>query len=544
MKKEVLLWLMLSPLLLFAQTSSPGKGIKWVQGLSWRLIMEKAKAERKYIFLDCFATWCGPCHAMDKDVYPDEKVGEAINERFIAVKVQMDKTAYDNDTIKIWYRDASAIEKNYAINAFPTFLFFSPDGQPLHRAVGYRKPTEFVTLVADALNPEKQYYALLKNYKPGKLDTSELKGLARALRNSGGDLAARLAIEYLSRIQPSELSSEDNLMLMCEFGNSPAIQQIVSKYLSSIPAKKYSDKMNWNLIRTFSQVPSISNPVLKYLGELKTDELSKQLTLLTVFKTDPAAKIIANKYVNSLKKGKIFTKENLSFLQEFTNCSKDIGFKIFRENSARIDKVMNFKDFANIIIGNVIIEEEYDPSYKAAIKSATDNVHWQTIEKTVKDNYGSAMAERLDLQVRSSLYKNLAEKTNRYWPEYIKYNIAKLQNGYDTTHPQIQFIDVMQINNFVFGAIFYHSNDTQQMKTGLRLMEGVLRRNPKEANNMDTYANLLYKLGKKEEAIQWEEKALQLAVGHMDWVIPSLQANLEKMKNGEPTWIVPDDKRD
>lgn len=538
MKKAVLLWIMLSPLLLFAQTISSGKGIKWLQDLSWTQILAKAKAEKKYIFLDCFTTWCGPCHAMDKDVYPNEKVGEVINQQFIAVKVQMDKTAYDNETTKRWYSDAKIIEKNFTVNSYPTFLFLSPDGQPVHRAAGYRNPTEFIALVADALNPEKQYYALLKNYQPGKLDTAELKGLARALKYSGGDLPAKLALEYLTRIPRAQLSNEDNIKLMCELSNSPAMQQFASKYLSTIPKKNYSNKNNWNLIRNFSTVPSIHDPVLQYLRGLRRDELSNQLSLLTVFKEDPAAKAIANNYINSLKKGKIYTKENLIFIQQFTLSSKDIGFKIFRENSARIDKVMGSKDYANLIVGNVIIREEYDSLYKAAIKSATDNVPWDAIAKTVKTKYGDAMAQRVELQVRSSLYKILAEKTNNYWSEYIKYNIAKLEkNGYDTTHPQVQFLDVMQINNFVFSAIFYHSNDTQQMKKGLQWMEGVLRRNPKEANNIDTYANLLYKLGKKEEAIQWEEKALQVAAGNMDWVIPSLQANLKKMKNGEPTWI-------
>lgn len=114
---------------------------------------------------------------MDKDVYPDEKVGEAINQQFIAVKVQMDKTAYDNDTIKRWYNDAKRIESYYMVTSFPAFLFFYPDGTPMHRAVGYRTLNDFITLVKDALNPDKQYYAILYNYIPGIFDTSELKGL-------------------------------------------------------------------------------------------------------------------------------------------------------------------------------------------------------------------------------------------------------------------------------------------------------------------------------------------------------------------------------
>ena len=50
---------------------------------------------------------------------------------------------------------------------------------------------------------------------------------------------------------------------------------------------------------------------------------------------------------------------------------------------------------------------------------------------------------------------------------------------------------------------------------------------------MDTYANILYKMGKKEEAIAWEQKAVDLAD---DATKAQLQPSLEKMKKGEKTW--------
>lgn len=32
-------------------------------------IKEKAKKENKYIFMDCYATWCGACKMMEQEVY-------------------------------------------------------------------------------------------------------------------------------------------------------------------------------------------------------------------------------------------------------------------------------------------------------------------------------------------------------------------------------------------------------------------------------------------------------------------------------------------
>jgi hypothetical protein len=48
---------------------------------------------------------------------------------------------------------------------------------------------------------------------------------------------------------------------------------------------------------------------------------------------------------------------------------------------------------------------------------------------------------------------------------------------------------------------------------------------------MDTYANLLYKIGKKEDAVAWEQKAINLSTDKKVY-----QESLDKMNNGEKTW--------
>jgi tetratricopeptide (TPR) repeat protein len=58
----------------------------------------------------------------------------------------------------------------------------------------------------------------------------------------------------------------------------------------------------------------------------------------------------------------------------------------------------------------------------------------------------------------------------------------------------------------------------------------------KDNNNaafVDTYANILYKLGKKDDAIALETKAVSLA---SDPDKAGLQETLDKMKKGEKTW--------
>ncbi|MEO8117131.1 MAG: thioredoxin family protein, partial [Bacteroidota bacterium] len=157
MKKLLVAFLLLSPVLLFAQN----EGIQFSEGMTWSQVKAKAKAENKYIFMDCFTTWCGPCKYMSANVFPMKSVGDVINKNFVAVAVQLDTTDKDNDFVKSWYQDGHDIAKDYKIRAYPTYLYFSPDGKLVHRAVGSSTDDVFITKAENALDPAKQYYTLL-----------------------------------------------------------------------------------------------------------------------------------------------------------------------------------------------------------------------------------------------------------------------------------------------------------------------------------------------------------------------------------------------
>ena len=65
MKERILSLFFLVPLM-------ATQGIHFEDGVSWQHVQQKAKAEDKYIFVDCYATWCGPCKQMDKKVCANE----------------------------------------------------------------------------------------------------------------------------------------------------------------------------------------------------------------------------------------------------------------------------------------------------------------------------------------------------------------------------------------------------------------------------------------------------------------------------------------
>lgn len=163
-----------------AQTSqrispvSEDGGIKFEQTLSWQQIRAKAQAENKYIFLDCFATWCGPCKLMDKNVYTNDTIGNYFNDKFISIKVQMDQTKKDNDYVRSWYEDAIALNKRYRVQGYPTLIFLSPSGTIVHQILGYQSVSDLIVAGQTAttagqvyIDPFTEYDNLVNEYNKG-----------------------------------------------------------------------------------------------------------------------------------------------------------------------------------------------------------------------------------------------------------------------------------------------------------------------------------------------------------------------------------------
>jgi hypothetical protein len=87
-----------------------------------------------------------------------------------------------------------------------------------------------------------------------------------------------------------------------------------------------------------------------------------------------------------------------------------------------------------------------------------------------------------------------------------------------------------ELNNFAWGVF----EGCPDMTCVSEILDWSKRlRDNKDPSFVDTYANILYKLGKKDDAIALETKAISLA-GDSDKA--SFQETIDKMKKGEKTW--------
>ncbi|CCH55814.1 thioredoxin domain protein [Fibrisoma limi BUZ 3] len=122
--------LLLSACLTLLASSSFAQQVAFEKG-SWNDMLARAKAENKLIFVDVYATWCGPCKMLDRFVFTDKKVAKTFNTFFLNYKVDAERG------------EGRTIAQNYRVQAYPTALFVDGNGQLIDSWVGSKSAYEF-----------------------------------------------------------------------------------------------------------------------------------------------------------------------------------------------------------------------------------------------------------------------------------------------------------------------------------------------------------------------------------------------------------------
>lgn len=375
------------------------KGVQFVHGLKWTEVKAKAKAENKYIFVDCFTTWCGPCKMVSTKIFPLEEVGQFFNQNFINVKVQMDKTPHDKEDVKAWYSDVDTIAKIGQVVNYPTFLYFTPAGELIHRYVGApSEPNEFIEYAKAALDSSTQYISLKKKFESTlDPDLSLLRSMAIAFSHNG-----------------DTKNGEGDMGQQC-----------------------------------------------------------------------------ANEFISKSKVKDLLTKENIDFMIRFTHNVSDKGFEIFRQYGASIDSVEGRKISRSLVEGTIFYREVLP------LINNQSSPDWNKIRESINSKY----PEYSDVLVTKARIIYFGE--HKEWNYFVKeveqwmQIVSKKSLGED-------------INGYVW-TILTSCNDKNSLEKALEWSEIALKQNETDISSLATYANILYVLGRNEEAVKYMQKVVLLA---------------------------------
>jgi thioredoxin-related protein len=261
MKKLKLTLLSFSILVFSLAKVEANKGIKF-QHVTLKEAQSIAQKENKLIFIDLYATWCGPCKYLTKSVFVDEDLGEFFNENFISLKLDGEKA------------DGRSLMNKFDLNAYPTLLFINHKGELIKKQVGASGPESIKQLGQDVLHPEEtKIYKLRKLYEGGANSNSFLADFILTLDEEGDkDEAERIAGEYMD-CNPKIKLEDKNDFTAFVFSKSNLWDPLVTTFLSDIASIKANH--DYDLVE--SKIIDLINDEIVRAANLKDEDLLDEM---------------------------------------------------------------------------------------------------------------------------------------------------------------------------------------------------------------------------------------------------------------------------
>ncbi|MBT9484492.1 thioredoxin fold domain-containing protein [Sediminibacterium sp.] len=119
------------------------QGIQFIEP-DWSKALAEAKKQNKLIFLDAYASWCGPCKMLKRNTFPNKDAGEFFNKNFISIAIDMEKG------------DGPALGEKYRVNVYPTLIITDADGKIVAYTQGYISPKQLIDFGKHGLNKTKK----------------------------------------------------------------------------------------------------------------------------------------------------------------------------------------------------------------------------------------------------------------------------------------------------------------------------------------------------------------------------------------------------
>jgi len=448
-------------------------GIRFETGFSWQQIQAKAKTENKYIFVDCYATWCGPCKWMSKNIFPKKEVGDYFNAHFINVTAQMDKTTGDSQDVKDRYADADSLAKAYSIGDYPTYLFFKSDGTLIYRIIGSsRDVDEFIKKAQAAYESADQYAVGMGGWRSHRTDSVYLLKAFNAAKQKADTTAIKqLGEAYVESLH--DLYTYDNLYLVY---HTPELVE-------------HSSDTCFKLILNHAN----------QINHLTRDKILAERGLVAV----------------------IFNEEIAPF---------------YKKEPAKMDwkqVTTSIKDKYPQIQDNLIpmLKQKLDPIIINELRAklyqdSAPPPDWDGIWKATARRYPGLDYTLVLLKVKAEYYQN-----KKQW-------VLLSQTAYEIMRKYGDQVDSRTRNDMAWDYVFEHSDDPKILNEAAKWMKKNIGNADADDAYLDTYANLLYKTGQKDQAIVFENTAVQLAIKNRvpGTYLKAERDNLEKMKAGKSTW--------
>ena len=179
-----------------------------------------AKAENKLVFIDVYASWCGPCKMMSEEVFPQKSMGDYFNPRFVCIKIDAEKG------------EGVELAKRFNVRAYPTFVILDANGEVMGSKVGGSRDVEsFTASIERVINPEKSPERLKARYDGGERTADLVLSYSFYLLDEATktgqvdqakvDSVRQMVLDYFNGLTDKQKLAAENLFVYQRYASSP-----------------------------------------------------------------------------------------------------------------------------------------------------------------------------------------------------------------------------------------------------------------------------------------------------------------------------------
>lgn len=217
MKRTINSYLSILFLTVIIPLTLSGQGIEFFKG-DWEEVLQEAKAQGKPIFVDAYASWCGPCKRMARTTFQDPEVGKFMNEHFVPAKFDMETGS------------GIRFGEKFPVQSYPTLFFIDYEGELLLRTVGAKNSEKLLEIAQSVLDNIDYSKDFQEAYEKGEREAQFILDYVISLNRSGKNSQV-VANDYFREQKPdlSEAMNQKILFHAVQYVDSKLFEMMVEQ---------------------------------------------------------------------------------------------------------------------------------------------------------------------------------------------------------------------------------------------------------------------------------------------------------------------------
>lgn len=209
-------------ILIFSMNSF-AQGINFFEG-TFDEVLEKARKDKKAIFVDAYTKWCGPCKRLQNTVFPTKEAGDFHNPNFINYKIDMET------------QGGIEFGTKYPVSAYPTLYYINNKGEVLSTYVGGVDVKRLIEIGKEALSQNNYNPNIEIEWDKGNRDYDVVLAYVKSLK-SKGKAVNKIVLDYLK--DKPKIDKDQKLVLIFE-----SVTECDSKLFEMLVEKSNQKKIN------------------------------------------------------------------------------------------------------------------------------------------------------------------------------------------------------------------------------------------------------------------------------------------------------------